>query len=244
MDLVRESQEKAKILKDKDGLMKEIEKVRSESQLAGQNKVASEKEVQKLLDREKKLEVEITTKTGEIEKTVSRMEVMNARLSEKKQDIDVLERKVSVQQKVIERGEINYNERLEDCRLLKLEIKRLKEDNTFLESDTRNLTAMKKEVLKLERELMQQKSRNKVLQTELENPLNVHRWRRLEGKDPETLELIQKINHLQKRLITKQEDLIDKDMKIEEIQKLYNEAKIQIARQPKYDIHDEIRNLR
>ena len=101
MDLVRESQEKAKILKDKDGLMKEIEKVRSESQLAGQNKVASEKEVQKLLDREKKLEVEITTKTGEIEKTVSRMEVMNARLSEKKQDIDVLERKVSVQQKVI-----------------------------------------------------------------------------------------------------------------------------------------------
>ena len=77
-------------------------------------------------------------------------------------------------------------------------------------------------MLKLERDLMQQKSRNKVLQLELENPLNVHRclqttpassllrWRRLEGKDPETLELIQKINNLQKRLISKQEDLIDK----------------------------------
>ena len=61
---------------------------------------------------------------------------------------------------------------------MKLEIKRLKEDNGFLETDTKNLTALKKEVLKLERELMQQKSRNKVLQTELENPLNVHRWRR------------------------------------------------------------------
>ena len=73
---------------------------------------------------------------------------------------------------------MNYNERMEDCRLLKLEIKRLKEDNGFLETDTKNLTALKKEVLKLERELMQQKSRNKVLQTELENPLNVHRWRR------------------------------------------------------------------
>ena len=33
-----------------------------------------------------------------------------------------------------------------------------------------------------------------VLQTELENPLNVHRWRRLEGKDPETLELIQAVD--------------------------------------------------
>ena len=67
---------------------------------------------------------------------------------------------------------------------------------------------------------------------------------RLEGKDPETLELIQKINHLQKRLISKQEDLIDKDMKIEELQKLFNESKIQLARQPKYEVHDEIRNLR
>lgn len=93
---------------------------------------------------------------------------------------------------------------------------------TFLTNDTRNIGALKKEVLKLERDLMQQKSRNKVLQLELENPLNVHRclhttpassllrWRRLEGKDPETLELIQKINNLQKRLISKQEDLIDK----------------------------------
>ena len=76
-----------------------------------------------------------------------------------------------------------------------------------MSNDTRNLDALKKEVLKLERDLMQQKSRNKVLQLELENPLNVHRWRRLEGKDPETLELIQKINNLQKRLISKQEDL-------------------------------------
>ena len=30
-------------------------------------------------------------------------------------------------------------------------------------------------------------------------------------------------------------------MKIEEVTKLYNESKIQIARQPKYDVHDEIR---
>ena len=41
-------------------------------------------------------------------------------------------------------------------------------------------------------------------------PSPTPRWRRLEGKDPETLELIQKINNLQKRLISKQEDLIDK----------------------------------
>ncbi|XP_023325681.1 cilia- and flagella-associated protein 58 [Eurytemora carolleeae] len=91
---------------------------------------------------------------------------------------------------------------------------------------------------------MQQKSKNKILQGELENPLNVHRWRMLEGKDPETLELIQKINTLQKRLILKQEEIIEKDLKLEEVEKLYRECKLQLSRQPSYDVHDEIRNLR
>jgi hypothetical protein len=42
----------------------------------------------------------------------------------------------------------------------------------------------------------------------------------LEGKDPETLELIQKINNLQKRLITKQEEIIEKDLKMEEVDRV------------------------
>ena len=41
--------------------------------------------------------------------------------------------------------------------------------------DSATLAQMRKEVLKLERELMQEKNKNKLLQEELENPLNVHR---------------------------------------------------------------------
>ena len=33
--------------------------------------------------------------------------------------------------------------------------------------------------------------------------MNVHRWRKLEGSDPATYEMIQKIQTLQKRLIMK-----------------------------------------
>jgi chromosome segregation ATPase len=244
MDLVKESQEKARVLRDKDGLAKDIEKVKVDSKEADGQKSDSEKKVRRLEERQRKLETEIAQSHADLEKSASQREVLNARLAIKAQEIEVLQRKADVHRKVNERGEANYNERMEDVRLLKLEIKRLKEEIAFLTNDTRNLGALKKEVLKLERDLMQQKSRNKVLQLELENPLNVHRWRRLEGKDPETLELIQKINNLQRRLISKQEDLIEKDMKIEEINKLYAESKIQISRQPKYDVHDEIRNLR
>lgn len=50
-------------------------------------------------------------------------------------------------------------------------------------------------------------SQVKALSEELENPLNVHRWRKLEGSDPETFEMIQKIQMLQKRLISKTEEV-------------------------------------
>ena len=50
----------------------------------------------------------------------------------------------------------------------------------------------------------------RALSEELENPMNVHRWRKLEGSDPATYELVQKIHILQKRLIEKSEEVADK----------------------------------
>lgn len=45
--------------------------------------------------------------------------------------LQVLQRKVDVQRKVNERGECNYHERQEDIRLLRLEVKRAKEEVTL-----------------------------------------------------------------------------------------------------------------
>jgi len=55
--------------------------------------------------------------------------------------------------------------------------------------------------------VLQERTKVKALSEELENPLNVHRWRKLEGSDPSTYEMIQKIQTLQKRLITKTEEV-------------------------------------
>ena len=55
--------------------------------------------------------------------------------------------------------------------------------------------------------------------------MNVHRWRKLEGSDPATYEMIQKIQTLQKRLIMKTEEVVEKDLLIQEKEKLYVELK-------------------
>ena len=50
-----------------------------------------------------------------------------------------------------------------------------------------------------------------------------HRWRKLEGSDPGTYEIVQKIQALQKRLIAKTEEVVEKDLLIQEKDKLYGE---------------------
>merc|ERR1712046_320249 len=103
-----------------------------------------------------------------------------------------------------------------------------------------NIEALKKEIHHLNKELLQEQSKCKALQEELENPMNVHRWRKLEGSDPATYEMIQKVKMLQKRLIAKTEEVVEKDMLIQEKEKLYVQLKNILARQPGPEVREQL----
>ena len=107
MDLVNESQGKSKVMREKDGLAKDIEKVKSDAREADNLRSDSEKKVKRLEERIRGLEGEMTVVKADLEKSVSKREVLNAKLATKTQEIEVLQRKVDVQQKVNERGEAN-----------------------------------------------------------------------------------------------------------------------------------------
>lgn len=61
-----------------------------------------------------------------------------------------------------------------------------------------NMMDLRQEIFHLERDLTKSRLKCKALEQEVQNPLNIHRWRKLEGSDPEVLDLIQKIQLLQK----------------------------------------------
>jgi len=92
----------------------------------------------------------------------------------------------------------------------------------------------------LQRELLQDRTKVKALSEELENPNNSHRWRKLDGSDPGTHEMIQKIQALQKRLIAKTEEVVERDLLIQEKDKLYVELKNILARQPGPEIAEQL----
>jgi hypothetical protein len=64
-------------------------------------------------------------------------------------------------------------------------------------------TELKRTVQQLEKDLLHEKARVSALSEELSRPMNVHRWRILESSDPQKLELVQKVQSLQKQIITK-----------------------------------------
>merc|ERR1712124_246263 len=110
----------------------------------------------------------------------------------------------------------------------------------LLSSSVSNIDSLRNEVYHLQRELLQERTKVKALSEDLENPMNVHRWRKLEGSDPDTYEMIQKIQTLQKRLIAKTEEVVEKDLLIQEKEKLYVELKNILARQPGPEVAEQL----
>ena len=105
----------------------------------------------------------------------------------------MLYEKIKILQTTLEKGEAQYNERLEDIKLLKYKIGDLKCELRIVTSKASEIKNLKDEIVELNRTLLQQRLQTKALSEELENPLNYHRWRKLEGTDPDTWEMLQKI---------------------------------------------------
>ena len=93
----------------------------------------------------------------------------------------------------LRKGEAQYNERQQELRILKLKVADLKREMQIASTGVGQMDDLKREVYHCQRELLQEKTKVKALSEELENPMNVHRWRKLEGSDPATYEMIQKI---------------------------------------------------
>lgn len=95
-------------------------------------------------------------------------------------------------------GETQYGQRLDDIKLLKLEVKRLRQEKNLIEKNMSNMVDLRQEIFHLERDLTKSRLKCKALEQEAQHPLNIHRWRKLEGSDPELMELLQKLQIQQK----------------------------------------------
>lgn len=143
----------------------------------------------------------------EYELVVAERDILGTQLIRRNQEAGLLYEKIKINQSTLKKGEIQYKERLGDIMILKSQIADLINEIKDFKSQSNQIPDMKNEIHNLQKELIEEKLKVKSLSEEQENPMNVHRWRKLEATDSETYELMTKIQSLQKRLISKTEEV-------------------------------------
>lgn len=238
--LVKEHLEHQRVEKEKDALKAELQLMKKEAAESKAYIEQQQTEERKLLKIIQEADSERLRQKKELDQVISERDILGTQLVRRNDELALLYEKIKIQKSTLDKGEIQYRQRLEDMRLLKLEIKKLRREKHILTRSVANIEELRREVYNMQRELLRERTRCKALEEELENPMNIHRWRKLEGSDPSRFEMIQKIQTLQKRLIQKTEEVVEKEILIKEKEKLYMELKQILARQPGPEVAEQL----
>lgn len=157
----------------------------------------------------KEMDDDAFSQRKEYDQIVNERDVLGAQLIRRNDELALMQKRMKMQESTLKKGEIQYQERIDEIRLLKNAYQDLRRELNLKKDGSGDEGRISKELMHTEKSLVKEKVKVKALSEELENPLNVHRWRKLEGSDPTAFELIQKIELLQKRLIKKSEQVCD-----------------------------------
>lgn len=238
--LVKEHFDHMKVEKEKDSLRLELSNAKHNINDAEAALASQKAQLEKLNHVVAEADAERLRQKKELDLVLGERDILGTQLIRRNDELALLYEKVKIQQSTLSRGQIQYRDRLNEIRVLKVRLADMRRELHVLRTGVANVDVLKREVASLGRQLLQERTKVKALSEELESPLNVHRWRKLEGSDPSTYEMIQKIQTLQKRLIGKTEEVVEKDLLIQEKEKLYVELKGILARQPGPEVAEQL----
>mmetsp|Transcript_9329 Transcript_9329/g.13814 ORF Transcript_9329/g.13814 Transcript_9329/m.13814 type:complete len:914 (-) Transcript_9329:14-2755(-) len=228
---VKEEKDKLRVIQKK--LKNEIESlkhmiVEREAEISKQNQIIAD------TDHEREQQ------KAELEAVVNARDILGTQLIRRNDELALLYEKIRIQQSQLNKGSIQYRQKINDINMLKLKINEMHRSMTILQNEVATIGDLKREIHHLQRQVFEQQTKVKALSEELENPMNVHRWRKLEGSDPQQYEMILKLQSLQKRLITKTEEVMEKEKKLAEKQKVVDDLKVILKRQPGPELAEQL----
>ncbi|KAL8610972.1 hypothetical protein ACOMHN_042588 [Nucella lapillus] len=258
--VVKEHLECLRLEKERDALQAEIQMLKK--QLRDVEQVirdlrAEEKNLQKVITDSDEM---IKRQKRELDTLISERDILGSQLVRRNDELSLLYQKVQLLQILINNGNkiydqrlekvqiiMNngdmirmYDQRLEDIRLLRLEVRRQRHENLCLQKSVANVRSYKQELYSVHREVLHERARCAALENELSHPRQIHRWRGLEVTDPSKFELLQKVQALQKRLISRTEEVVEVEQVLQEKDRLYLELRALLERQPGPEVATQI----
>jgi len=162
------------------------------------------------------------------EEAVEKRNETGVSLIDRNDELCILYEKANLQEATFKRGEAAVRDREEELRALRLELTELERQVMVTRKRLPDMPELAEKAALLQGQLDTERTRTEKLCKELEDPANGERWRSLGGEDPDLDQLSAKVTVLESRLDEKKEQLLEKELVLEEVttltQKLRNRA--------------------
>ncbi|KAI5693927.1 hypothetical protein M8J75_008037 [Diaphorina citri] len=213
--LIREQNLREKIQKEKEHLSAECKQARADNDLVRKTNARLENEMNDL----NKAMSDVETRRDELEKQVNQLldarDILGVKLLRTERTLALTNEKARIYEITLHKGKIWYNRKLKEIQLLKLEIKHLRQEKTLMKRSIDNTANIRSEMFYLQRDLCREKVKCRVLEEELQNPLNVHRWRKLE-----------------KRIVLQNQNLLRQERRFQNLLRLQIKLQTMLSKQP------------
>jgi chromosome segregation ATPase len=150
-------------------------------------------------------------------------------LIDRNDELCILYEKCNIQEQTLKAGEIEIRKREDGIRMLHLELSEVQRQIEVTRKQMPKMPAFAEQILQLQQELAMEREMTEMLCRDLETPNNQDRWRQLEGEDPDEVQLDAKIQVLEERLNDKKEQLLEKELVLEEVSSLSEKLRKQAA---------------
>eukprot|EP00611_Tribonema_gayanum_P009827 TRINITY_DN19691_c0_g1_i1.p1 TRINITY_DN19691_c0_g1~~TRINITY_DN19691_c0_g1_i1.p1 ORF type:complete len:494 (-),score=198.09 TRINITY_DN19691_c0_g1_i1:9-1445(-) len=221
--------------KEKEVLKNDVMKLRKQIASSGGIVSAQGAEISKLAQIIAEADEERQRQLKEHEAIVGERRVLHAQLTKRGAELTDLYSKIQLQTASLHQGEVLYQRlcaQVEGGDGLAAQVKSIERELAKGAQSAQDPDELRRVEGKLEAELLAEKHKVRALIDELDVPLNLHRWRRLESSDPERFEMLSHIQGLQGRVATTTEAIAAREAAIKEKEKLYEDLRAALARQP------------
>ena len=148
-------------------------------------------------------------------------------LIDRNDELCILYEKCNIQETIQKKGESEIRVKEDEIRMLKLELSAVTRQIELVRKQIPEVPKFAAEVVALQTELQAEKEKEKILAPKLEDPSNKKRFHELPGEDPDEEALEAKIQVLEERLNSKKEQLLEKELVLEEISNLADRLRAQ-----------------
>lgn len=211
----------------RDSLRQEMNKLLSEYRQKQSIVEQQIQEIDKLNLVINNLEKDMLELKSRYERAVEERNVTGVQLIDRNDELCILYERSNQQQDAMKKGELELRRRDDEVRLVRLQMEELKRQYTAAEKRVPEIDVCVDRISVLEDELLAERQQTDILSNQLEDPQNVDRWRPLDGEDPTIDQLISKSRVLEDRLDTKREQLLEKELILEEVTTLTERLRVQ-----------------